>query len=400
MVRHTSSVTSLSWIPSELIPGPMRVPFDVGLTHYDEPPPERLADPDADVRRLRRAGRFRFANRVHAAVEVDAGRITALEVLPGTGGTIGLTNLLGGAVRFPAIHVPDLLVSEVSDDGSVAVVRQTVGGRAPLPAPRLVRGRPRLVAPLVWTTLELTLRADGTSGHRVVGASAFPRHWVYGPDGALVEKVAVTDADAWLHEVTEEENPWHGVESAAVTSPVETELERRLSAQVMARRPRVERLAPGATLFRQGDEGSAVALLLDGVVEVVRDGQRLAEIGPGAVLGERALLEGVRTATVVAVTDVTVALLHGATLDRSDLVELVEGHRREDDPGAQEVGGAQADAGAQDDAGAQEVGGAGDDAGAQGDTVAQADAGAQDDPGAQDDAGAQDAGASSGPVLR
>ena len=130
------SITSVSWIPSELITGVLRVPFDLGLTHYDEPPPDRLHP--GDLRRLRRAGRFRFVNRV---VGVDLGE--------GCGGTIGLTNLLGGALRFPAVAMPDLRTVEVADDGASAVVRQTAGGRAPLPAPRLVNGRPRLVAPLV-----------------------------------------------------------------------------------------------------------------------------------------------------------------------------------------------------------------------------------------------------------
>jgi CRP-like cAMP-binding protein len=44
-------------------------------------------------------------------------------------------------------------------------------------------------------------------------------------------------------------------------------------------------------------------LVLDGVIRVDRNGTRLAEYGPGAILGERALLEtGVRASTLVAVT--------------------------------------------------------------------------------------------------
>ena len=44
--------------------------------------------------------------------------------------------------------------------------------------------------------------------------------------------------------------------------------------------------------------------MLDGMVEVAADGAVLAELGPGAMLGERASLEqGRRTATVRAVTD-------------------------------------------------------------------------------------------------
>lgn len=322
-----AAVTSLSWIPSELVRGAFRVPFDLGLTHYDSPPPDRLEDLEA----LRRAGRFRFVNHVEAEVEVVDGRITDLRVPPTCRGTIGLTNLLGGAVRFPAVPLPDLRTSEVAPDGSRAVVRQTAGGRAPLPAPRRVQGRPRLVAPAVWTTLELELRADGTSSHRVVGASRFPRHWVYDTAGDLVEKVATTDSAGWLHEVTEQENPWHGTEAEALTAPAETALERRLSVDVMGHRPRVRRLGPGERLFSQGETGTQVALLLDGVVEVERDGSVLTRLGPGAVLGERALLEGLRTATVTAVTEATVAVVPGSTLAEEDLRSLVLGHRREDE---------------------------------------------------------------------
>ena len=319
-------VTTLSWLPSELMPAPLRVPFDVGLAHYDAPPPDVLGDLDE----LRRAGRFRFVNRLRAAVTVTGGRITAVRRTPDSGGIIGLSNFFGGAVRFPAVQMPDLVSTEISADGGYAVVRQTAGGRAPLPLPRLVHGRPRLDSPLVWTTLELVLHADGTAWHRVAGASSFPRHWVYDDAGRLVEKVAVADADTWLHEMTAAENPWRGVDAAPMTAPIESVLERRLSSEVMRADRRVRRLRAGTALFEQGRPGRDVALLLDGVVEVERDGEHLAEIGPGAVLGERALFEGTRTSTVRALTDITVALVDGARLDPADLERLVAGHRRED----------------------------------------------------------------------
>jgi CRP-like cAMP-binding protein len=74
-------------------------------------------------------------------------------------------------------------------------------------------------------------------------------------------------------------------------------------------------------------------LILDGVVPLDRDGERLAEYGPGALLGERAHLEGdLRTSSLVAVTDCRVAAVHADQLDRSTLEELSEGHRREDAP--------------------------------------------------------------------
>src|SRR5699024_2336274 len=43
-MRYEAQVTALSWIPSEAVSGSMRVPFDVGVAHYDEPPPEQLGD--------------------------------------------------------------------------------------------------------------------------------------------------------------------------------------------------------------------------------------------------------------------------------------------------------------------------------------------------------------------
>jgi len=43
-MRYESSVTSISWIPSEAVTGSTRVAFDAGFTHYDEPPPAQVDD--------------------------------------------------------------------------------------------------------------------------------------------------------------------------------------------------------------------------------------------------------------------------------------------------------------------------------------------------------------------
>ena len=75
--------------------------------------------------------------------------------------------------------------------------------------------------------------------------------------------------------------------------------------------------------------------MLDGVLVVEVDGEELAELGPGAVLGERALLEGgTRTATLRAVTQCKVAAVPADGIDRSKLAELADGHRREETPSA------------------------------------------------------------------
>jgi CRP-like cAMP-binding protein len=82
---------------------------------------------------------------------------------------------------------------------------------------------------------------------------------------------------------------------------------------------------------RQGDPGDELLLLLDGVLAAEVDGERLGQLGPGAVLGERALLEGgVRTATLVAVTAVRLAAAPAETVDLERLRQLAGSHRRED----------------------------------------------------------------------
>lgn len=65
----------------------------------------------------------------------------------------------------------------------------------------------------------------------------------------------------------------------------------------------------GRVLVRQGGRGLECFVVADGELEVVRDGNVIAQIGPGSVVGEIALLDNaVRNADVVALTDVEVAV--------------------------------------------------------------------------------------------
>ncbi len=91
------------------------------------------------------------------------------------------------AATFAAPSMPDLRRRAEWGDDWVRFV-QTVGGRTALPAPRRVNHPPfvQLRAPLVWSTLALTFHADGRCEYEMLGASIFPRHWVYDADGKLV----------------------------------------------------------------------------------------------------------------------------------------------------------------------------------------------------------------------
>ena len=80
----------------------------------------------------------------------------------------------------------------------------------------------------------------------------------------------------------------------------------------------------------EGETADHIVLVLDGIVQVEAGGTALAELGPGAVLGERASLEqGRRTATVRALTDCRIVSYLAADLPVRDLTELAAGHHRE-----------------------------------------------------------------------
>ncbi len=120
-----------------------------------------------------------------------------------------------------------------------------------------------------------------------------------------------------------------------MVAAAETALERELSTLLMhgATKPAIRRLAADAVLTEQGASGGSLYLVLDGVVDIAVDGQTVGEVGPGAVLGERAVLEGGRrTATLTAVTAVSVAEADASGIDRDALARLAEGHRREESP--------------------------------------------------------------------
>ncbi|MDH4142041.1 MAG: cyclic nucleotide-binding domain-containing protein [Chloroflexota bacterium] len=321
--RFESSVTAISWIPSEAISGPSKIPFELGVTHYDTPPPDHIDD----LEQLRVSDRFREANELRAFIEVEDGRIVDHGHLGK--GHIGATTVRVGpaAIRFPAVHLPDIQPEpEVGPDA--VRFTQTVGGRMGLPTPRPVKHRPfvQFWPSIAWTTLALTLHADGTATHELVGASPFPRHWIYDDAGDLAEKSGTIDFGKWFNDSFGDRTPWGEQDSPAIVAAVESALERSLSSSIMRgdAQPAIRSLDEGETLVTQGDPGTDVFLILDGIFVVEVDGDPVVEIGPGAVVGERAALEGGgrRTASLIARTRARVASVPADALDANALGAL------------------------------------------------------------------------------
>src|SRR5437660_1093356 len=204
-MRIETSVTSISWIPQEAVEGVTKLPFGMGVAHYDAPPPDHIDDLDA----LADGDRFRFANRLSAWIEVEDGRITAQGY--SGGGRIGSTTmrLAGRDVIFAAVAFPDRQHTPAVGDDWVTFV-QTAGGRTGVPAPRRVRRPPfvQIAAPLAWTTLTLTMFADGRATHELSGASSFPRHWVFDAKGDLSLKSGLVSFRQWYRNAFGKHTPW------------------------------------------------------------------------------------------------------------------------------------------------------------------------------------------------
>jgi hypothetical protein len=329
-MRIEGSATTVSWIPRESVTGVYRLPFETGLSHYDAPPPDVLSTVDA----LIESDRLRFINQLRAWIDVEDG-IVINHGQCGTG-LIGSTTVRFGRreMNFAAIALPDRRWAEPVGTDAVRF-QQTTGGRTGVPAPRRVSRAPfvQFAAAVAWTTLSLTLRADGTQEIELAGASPFPRHWVYDGDDRLAAKSATIDFQRWSTDAFGRHTPWGNTDSPVLVSEVESAVERELSMQIMrpSAKPTIRRLRDGAHLTTQGEQADELFLLLDGILHVDQDGHARGEIGPGAVVGERAILEsGHRTASLTAVTRCTVAVPERRSVDVASLERIADAHRLKD----------------------------------------------------------------------
>jgi hypothetical protein len=248
-------------------------------------------------------------------------------------GLVGPTTFSLGITDITIPGVPfEVLREEPDVQGGAVRFAQTVGGRAGFPVPRRVTGRPfvRIQSATTWTTLALTIRADGSSEHQLVGASTFPRHWIYDREGNLDAKSGTIDFKAWYRDEQSERTPWGDEESDAFVTAAESAIEREISRELMAGKliPERRTLEPDETLVEQGAPGDELYLVLDGVLAVEIDGEGVAEIGPGAIVGEKALLEGgTRTATLTARTHCRIAVIPRELIDRQELEDLAATRR-------------------------------------------------------------------------
>lgn len=80
------------------------------------------------------------------------------------------------------------------------------------------------------------------------------------------------------------------------------------------------RVSQGDTIFAEGEQGETMYVIVEGRVQIVKKGAKspvvLATLQPGAFFGEMAIVDRIqRTATAVAVTDVTLLEVKASELE-------------------------------------------------------------------------------------
>ena len=137
---------------------------------------------------------------------------------------------------------------------------------------------------------------------------------------AGVENVRAGNQVRVTNEPSADEEFFQAAPSAAVTGGVERDVPPPVPPRlgllaalapeefdVVARAARLAHLPAHAIVFHQGDGADRFYIVVDGAVEVARDGTAIATLGPESFFGEGALLvHGTRSATVTTVVETTV----------------------------------------------------------------------------------------------
>jgi hypothetical protein len=325
-MRYEATATCLSWIPPTAVEGVFSLPFGLGVAHYDQPPPDELPEVEA----LLSADAIRFANQLHAWIEVEDGQVTSHGM--SGGGRLGSTTvrLRSRGLTFAGVALPDLVPPPEVHRGRVRFT-QTAGGHTGAPVPRAVPHRPfwRLTAPIAWSTIALTLHADGSSAAEIAAASPFPRHYLYGSDGRLTHKTALIRYKDWIRQSAQERTPWEGGGQPAPVAPVRDAAERSLADTILVSgNHRQHDLPEGALLSERPIADTEVHLLLDGLLLIEVDHQPVLEAGPGAIFDPSARTSySKQHVTVRATTACRLAVLPRAQLDSQALLGVAAEQR-------------------------------------------------------------------------
>ena len=321
-MRFEASAMCLSWIPPEAFEGVFNLPFSLGVAHYDAPPPS--ASPDLDA--LLAADAIRFANEIHGTVDVDDRRITGYNM--SGRGRLGSTTvrLRSHGLTFAGVAMPELVGQPDVDDNHVTFT-QTAGGHTGVPIPRAIPHPPfwRLSAPLAWSTLRLTIHADGTTKAWIADASPFPRHYLYDTQGQLTHKTALIRYKDWLRHADYARSPWSGSHDPVPLVPaIRSEVERALADSILTSGAwRQQRLPPGGRLRDLPITTSEVHVLLDGLLVIEIDGRPAIEVGPGAIFDPALRTpESKARVTVEARTACRLALTPRENLDDQTLLHV------------------------------------------------------------------------------
>ena len=294
-MRVESSVTTVSWIPSEAVTGPvLKGTFESGFTSYDEPPPDAIDDLEA----WRDAGRFRFANRLSAWVEIEDGRI--VDAGYAGGGMMGSTTVHLAKLRatFEPVELPDLQQAA-----------RAQRHRGPLRADHRRSHRPARTPAGQAPAVPAVPRADGVDDARAhhprrrhAPTSRCSARASSPVTGCTTPRARSRPRSGWRTSRT-------GTATRSASTPRGVSTSRRPSSPRSRPRssgrcrsrscravsePEIRTVKQGKYLVQQGDPGDSLFLLLDGVLSVIIDGEAVAELGPGVILGEVAAPRGRR----------------------------------------------------------------------------------------------------------
>ena len=280
-MRYEATATCLSWIPPTAVEGVFSLPFGMGVAHYDQPPPDELPDVEA----LLSADAVRFANQLHAWIEVKDGQVTAHGM--SGGGRLGSTTvrLRSHGLTFAGVALPDLAPPQEVQRNRVRFT-QTAGGHTGAPVPRAVRHPPfwRLAAPIAWSTIALTLDGDGSSQAEIAAASPFPRHYLYDDTGQITHQTAVIRYKDWIRGSAQHDTPWGGGGESVPVTTLRGPAERSLADAILVSGDyRQHGLPEGALLSERPIADTEVHLLLDGFLIIEIDQRPAVEVGPGAI---------------------------------------------------------------------------------------------------------------------